>query len=151
MASSPSFSPSRFLRSANPSCSVPETARRRLLLSETRLPLLLLRCFCCCCCSSSSSSKPLDVSSSSSRFPQSRPLRSSFSPPPFREPRRRLKLKSKDFRAMNEPKRPTMIPERKDDDEDDEDEEDDDDIFIIFFVRGVCCDKNQHKKFRVAH
>jgi len=132
MASSPSFSPSRFLRSANPSCSVPETARRRLLLSETRLPLLL-RC-CCCSSSSSSSSKPLDVSSSSSRFPQSRPLFSSFSPPPFRERRRRLKLKSKDFRAMNEPKRPTMIPERNDDDED-EDEDEDEDVFINLFVR----------------
>jgi len=35
---------------------------------------------------------------------------------------------------MNEPKRPTMIPERNDDDED-EDEDEDEDVFINLFVR----------------
>jgi len=38
---------------------------------------------------------------------------------------------------MNEPKRPTIIPERKDDDEDEDEDEDDATVpvFIIFFCQ----------------
>ena len=45
---------------------------------------------------------------------------------------------------MNEPKRPTMIPERNDDDEDEED------VFNIFFcqVGEFVVDKNQHTKLK---